>query len=229
MKNTSPVCSLLITFLILSVVPNHAFAADDDLQLWTPITLDVPIHRKIRGYFEVGPRVGEGVSKLKQLLVRPGLELRVNDNFSLFTGYLWQTTYNDDAVLHEHRIWEQILLDKIIKRLAIINRTRLEQRFFSDLSGTGNRVRHMVKLNYELTKLFYLTTFNELFVNLNSVHDGPRRGIDQNRYFVGLGLKGIKNSWVEAGYQYQYVNRTDPFDDQANHAILIQAFVGLKD
>lgn len=201
---------------------------DDDLQLWTPITLDVPVHRKIRGYFEVGPRIGDGVSRLNQLLIRPGLEFKVNDKFSFFTGYLWQTTY-DSQVLHEHRIWEQILLDKDIKRLSIINRTRLEQRFFSHLPDTGNRLRHMVKLDYDFWKRLYLCTSNELFINLNSVRNGPQRGIDQNRFFVGIGVRALKQGRIEAGYQYQYVNRSDPFDDQANHAIIIQTFVGLKD
>ncbi|HEY9785948.1 MAG TPA: DUF2490 domain-containing protein [Candidatus Obscuribacterales bacterium] len=206
-----------------------ALAVENDLQLWTPVTLDIPFHRKVRGYCEVNPRIGDGISNISQLIVRPAMELRINEDFSLFTGYAWITTYNNGEVLHENRIWEQILLDKDIKRLSIINRTRLEQRFFSDLSGTGNRLRHMVKLNYGLIKRLYLTASNELFINLNSVKDGPQAGVDQNRLFVGLGLKTIKQSRVEAGYQYQYVNRSDPFDDQANHAILIQTFIGLRD
>ncbi|MBA4078800.1 MAG: DUF2490 domain-containing protein, partial [Cyanobacteria bacterium PR.023] len=66
-------------------------------------------------------------------------------------------------------------------------------------------------------------------VNLNSVQGGPQAGIDQNRFFAGLGIKAMKKARVEVGYQYQYINRSDQFDDQANHAIVIQSFVGLKD
>lgn len=200
-----------------------------DLQLWTPITLDAPIYRKVRGYLEVNPRVGDDVSRMNQLILRPALELRFNEDFSLFGGYAWVTTYNDNQVLHEHRVWEQVLTDKDIKRLSIINRTRLEQRFFSHLSQTGNRIRHMVKLNYGLTKRLYLTNSNELFVNFNSVRDGPQRGIDQYRMFAGLGVRVLKRNRVELGYQYQYVNRSDEFDDLANHAIVLQTFIGLRD
>ncbi|MBY0358891.1 MAG: DUF2490 domain-containing protein [Candidatus Obscuribacterales bacterium] len=224
--------ALIVCCFIIGCFCRQSASAEmnHDLQLWTPITLDVPIHRKVHGYFEVGPRIGDNVSNLYQLLIRPGIEYRFNNNFSFFTGYLWQTTYGtSDGVLHENRIWQQILLDKDIKRLSIINRTRLEQRMFSNLAGTGNRLRHMIKLNLDLNRRLYATTSNELFVNLNSVKDGPRSGIDQNRFFVGLGIKAYKNSRVEAGYQYQYVNRTDEFDDQANHAILIQTFIGLRD
>ena len=223
-----PLNFLLLLFLAQFAGPAAQAGTEHDLQLWTPITLDVPLHSKVRAYFEVGPRVGEGVSKLNQLLVRPAVEFRVNEHMSFFTGYLWQTTYGEQ-VLHEHRTWQQILLEKDIKRLSLINRSRLEQRMFPHLSCTGNRLRHLVKGNLRLTKHLYATTSNELFLNLNSVKDGPQRGVDQNRFFVGLGLKAHGNARIEAGYQYQYVNLADEFDDQANHAILIQTFVGLLD
>lgn len=221
--------SVLICSSILATGSAARCSVDQDMQMWTPVVLDIPIHRKLRGYMEVGPRIGDGVSKVKQLLVRPALEYRFNKSFSFFTGYLWQTTYGDPQVLHENRIWQQILLDKDIKRLSILNRTRLEQRMFNDVSGTGHRARHMVKLDFDISKKFYLCNFHELFVNLNSVKDGPQRGIDQYRMFAGVGVRPLKNTRVEAGYQYQYVNRADQFDDQGNHAILIQTFIGLKD
>lgn len=220
-------CLVLTSMAALATNPAWA-DVDDDLQLWTPVTLDVGLHEKVRGYLEVGPRIGDGVSRLNQLLVRPALQYKVSEKFSVLAGYLWQTTY-DSEVLHEHRIWQQLLLNKDVKRLSLINRTRLEQRFFSNLSETGNRLRHMVKGNFGLTKRLYLTTSNELFLNLNSVKDGPQRGVDQNRYFAGLGIKSFGGSRLEAGYQYQYVNRSDEFDDQGNHAILIQTFFGILD
>lgn len=219
----------LVFFLVLA--PAARADLEQDMQIWTPITLDIPIKRKLRGYFEVGPRIGDGASRINQLLIRPGLEYRFNDHFSLFTGYLWQSTYQYDPykVLHEHRTWQQILLEKNIKRLSLINRSRLEQRYFENLSGTGNRLRHLVKGNFRLSKLFYLTTSNELFLNLNSVNDGPQRGVDQNRLFTGIGLKFGKNDRIEFGYQYQYVNRSDEFDDLANHALIFQTYFGLLD
>ncbi|MBX9767627.1 MAG: DUF2490 domain-containing protein [Bdellovibrionales bacterium] len=221
---------LFLGWLLLPTPAANA-GVEHDLQIWTPITLDIPIKRKLRGYFEVGPRVGDDASRIRQLLIRPGLEYRFNDHFSLFTGYLWQSTYqyNPSQVLHEHRTWQQILLEKNIKRLSLINRSRLEQRYFEDLSGTGNRLRHLVKGNFRLSKLFYLTTSNELFLNLNSVKDGPQRGIDQNRLFTGIGFKFGKNDRIEFGYQYQYVNRSDEFDDLANHALVFQTYLGLLD
>ena len=91
------------------------------------------------------------------------------------------------------------------------------------------RLRHLVKVNYPLHKRIYATAQDELFINLNSVEGGPQAGIDQNRIFAGLGIKTLKKARVEVGYQLQYINSSDQFNDQANHAIVIQTFVGLKD
>lgn len=202
---------------------------EHDLQLWTPITLDARIHGKFRGYFEVNPRMTDSVSGIGQLIVRPAIEYRANDNFSLMGGYAWQSIYGGEQVRHENRIWQQVLLHKGFKRLSIINRTRLEQRLFTHLDGTSNRIRHMVKVNVPLRQKLYATVSDELFVNFNSIKGGPEAGIDQNRLFIGMGYRFRPKARLEAGYQYQYINRTEQFDDQANHAIVIQSFFGLRD
>ena len=224
-----------LTFVLLltcALFPNAARAdVEHDMQLWTPITLDEPIRGKLRGYFEVVPRIGYDVSQISQLLVRPGMEWRQTENLGFFAGYLWQTNYSNEnsQVVHENRIWQQILYHKKMKRVSMYNRLRQEQRFLGGVNGCSNRMRYMLKFNYNLNKRFYLTTQDELFINLNSLEGGPQGGIDQNRYFVGVGVKTMKRSRVEVGYQLQYVNRTDEFDDQANHSIVIQTFLGLRD
>lgn len=233
MKVTKLRCVLSSFALLLCACFPSGASADvaHDMQIWTPVTLDEPIRGKLRGYFEVVPRIGYDVSQISQLLVRPGLEWRQREGLGFFAGYLWQTNYSNQnsQVVHENRIWQQILAAKDVKRLTLFSRTRLEQRLLQGVPGCSNRFRQMLKVNYALDKRFYLTTSDELFVNLNSLDGGPQGGIDQNRIFVGMGMKGIKRSRVEVGYQLQYVNSSDEFDDQANHAILIQTFIGLRD
>lgn len=212
--------------------PHAAHAnVDHDLQLWTPVTIDEPIKGKLRGYFEVNPRIAYNVSHIGQLLVRPALEWRQNDDLGFFAGYLWQTNYSNTSgqVVHENRLWQQILADRDIKRFTVFSRSRLEQRFIEGVHGCSNRYRQMFKVNYNLNKRYYLTTSDELFINLNSLEGGPPGGIDQNRIFAGVGIRTFKRSRVEIGYQLQYVNRRDQADDQANHAIVIQTFIGIRD
>jgi hypothetical protein len=204
-------------------------SVEHDLQLWTPVTLDCKIYKKWRGYFEVVPRVGDRLSGLNQLLIRPAIEYRKRDNLSFMVGYLWLSSYAGENVINEHRIWEQLLVNNRYKRLTIINRARVEQRLFENLPNAGVRLRHMLKLNYPISKRIYATAQDELFVNANSVENGPQAGIDQNRIFAGIGIKPHRRARTEIGYQYQYVNRSDQFNDQANHAIVIQSFIGITD
>jgi hypothetical protein len=55
--------------LMLCCEPAQA-AADHDLQLWTPIMLDRTVYKRVHGYLEVTPRVGDNVSGLNQLLIK---------------------------------------------------------------------------------------------------------------------------------------------------------------
>lgn len=229
LTNLLPV-AFLMQLVFCSSTPVYANSGvEHDMQLWTPITLDCKIYKKWRGYFEVNPRMADNVSGLSQLLIRPAIEYRQRDNLSFMVGYLWLSNYSGTNVTNEHRIWEQLLVNNRYKKLTIINRARVEQRLFENLPNAGVRLRHMLKLNYPISKRFYATAQDELFVNVNSVENGPQAGIDQNRIFAGIGFKPQKRARTEVGYQCQYVNRTDQFDDQANHAIVIQSFIGITD
>lgn len=229
LTNLLPV-AFLMQLVFCSSTPAYANSGvEHDMQLWTPITLDCKIYKKWRGYFEVNPRMADNVSGLSQLLIRPAIEYRQRDNLSFMVGYLWLSNYSGTNVTNEHRIWEQLLVNNRYKKLTIINRARVEQRLFENLPNAGVRLRHMLKLNYPISKRFYATAQDELFVNVNSVENGPQAGIDQNRIFAGIGFKPHKRARTEVGYQCQYVNRTDQFDDQANHAIVIQSFIGITD
>ena len=48
---------------------------------------------------------------------------------------------------------------------------------------------------------------NELFVHLNDVDGGPRAGFDQNRLFVGVGLRASDGTRVELGPMLTYTAR----------------------
>jgi hypothetical protein len=231
MSKWNPFFSLVVYFgtIALSCNQSAQAAAEQDFQLWTPVMLDRTVYKKVHGYLEVIPRVGDNVSGLNQFMLRPALEYRLKENFSIFAGYAWLSNYTDSGVQNEHRIWQQVLMNKSFKRCLLINRSRIEQRLFEPIDGASVRVRHLVKVNYPVHKRVYATVSNELFINLNSLEGGPQAGIDQNRLFAGVGIKTLKKARVEVGYQYQYINRSDRFDDQANHAIVIQSFVGLKD
>jgi hypothetical protein len=214
--------AIFVTLLTVLAEWTPASAQQHDFQLWQPVFTSVPLRGRWYGYFEVNPREGDG--QLRQLLLRPALEYRSSKRLSLFAGYCWNYIPN---VPRENRPYQQISVTNQIKKLTIINRTRLEQRIFDHLNRVSVRARHMVRASYPIVGSYYGVVYEELFVNLNTVENGPQRGIDQNRFFVGAGKQIRRGLRGEIGYQLQYVNGSDQFDDQANHALLTNFYVTL--
>jgi hypothetical protein len=68
---------------------------------------------------------------------------------------------------------------------------------------------------------FSLVGYDELFVTLNTIRDGPSRGIDRNRVFAGLSYALSRRQSVECGYRVEYINRTDQ-DDERRRQLVVQ-------
>ena len=216
----------VLCICVLFATPAYAAGAEHNFRMWTPLYSSFPIHRKVRGYFEVNPRLDNDLRGLNQLLVRPGLTYNFTQRLSGTLGYCWITNYSPTYV-QEQRIWEQVLYRLSFKKLAIDNRFRLEQRLLQHTHACSNRFRYMLRLAYPIGETpYYLVAFDELFVNLNAIENGPDAGIDQNRIFAGIGRRLGSKIRVECGYQQQYINRTDIFD-QGNHILLIGIFADI--
>lgn len=203
---------------------DHAF------QMWTPIFIDVPLSRsrKARGYFEASPRLGDNLKGMNQLLLRSGLGYRFTPHFSGYVGHVWVGNFQPQF-LTENRIFQQLGFGHSLgKRLQVLHRARLEERFIQDTGGDCSmRARYLLRLALPLKKKFYAVVSDELFVNLNTVGNGPVSGIDQNRIYAGIGRQMNNSLRLEVGYQQQYVNKTDPTDDKANHILVTSVFVSL--
>ncbi len=131
--------------------------------------------------------------------------------------------------LQEYRPYQQFGLGHVLlKQVQVLHRLRTEQRFIEHIDGTANRLRYMLRLARPFRNSdWYLVASDELFINLNTINNGPIAGIDQNRLYGGLGRQINRKLRVEAGYQFQYVNRADPTADKAAHQLMTQVFVSL--
>ena len=70
--------------------------------------------------------------------------------------------------------------------------------------------------------------YDEIFVNVNSVGNGPDSGFDQNRLFLGMNRQFTKHFNMDLGYQMQALNNRQPeLINQINHIILLQFFINL--
>jgi Protein of unknown function (DUF2490) len=212
---------------LLGLLPVKGWADDmeHELQNWNMVTLRVDAPHRLSLYVEGQSRTGLGLEKnegMDRLLVRGALGYRVTPWMSLWQGYAWTPSYRPQFQ-NENRLFQQLLLENKVKKLTVINRTRLEERFIEDAGATSMRFRHMLRLSYPLDKAqkWSAVAYDEYFVNLNRTPAGPRGGFDQNRIFVGLNRRLSKQVNAEAGYMFAHVNRHGGTPDKSNHIILL--------
>lgn len=195
-----------------------------ELQLWTPVSIEYPVYKKVYASLWVEPRIGGNMTEFDTLIVRPALGVRFNDHVKAATGYDWVSYYRPDGFENEHRVWEQVELSGHLKRLEVESRHRLEERFLPHTSDVGVRYRSRVRavLPVGKTRRWYLAAMNELFLNLNDA--GPvESGFDRDRIFVGLGKRLNPHTRLEGGYQLEMVNNDYRFggQDRVNHILML--------
>lgn len=222
----------LITISLLSLSPKsaHADDADQELQNWDMVTIQVDAPHRISLYGEAQSRTGfQKDEALSNIIIRGAAGYRIKPCLSLWQGYGWTPSYRPHFN-NENRIFQQVVLEKRYKKLGITNRTRLEERFIENAGGTSVRFRHQVKLAYALgqTKKWSLVGYDELFVNLNRTPNGPQGGYEQNRIFVGVNRRITEQINAEGGYLINHINRHRGTPDKMNHVILLTLNFSVK-
>lgn len=202
-------------------VPRPAEAADTDWQDWTLFIVQGDFSKRWRGYFEVQPRLGDDMSRLERLIVRPAIGYRLRDNVSVWAGYGWTPLVSPDFD-HEHRAFQQLLVESKVGEAGLTNRTRLEQRVIDGVDGTSLRLRHQVRLAQPLDKQkrWAFILYDELFWNLNSTTNGPESGFDQNRIFAGINYTVNQQLQLETGYLLNSIDAPRTGENRRLHAVV---------
>lgn len=223
--------SLAATTFILFCASNTE-AQQSDFQSWTQVISTISLDKKDTWftYMEVQPRIGDDISRLERLIIRPGLGYNLNPSIALFLGYAWTPTYMNSSYeksfRNENRIWQQVLVNDSRWGLAWQHRFRQEQRFIEDAAGPSNRTRYLLRGSYPLSQSqkFGLTGYNEIFVNLNSEDNGPKAGFDRDRYFLGpYFIEGPVR--YEVGYLGEVAQTFDEDGGRVINALMIMAFM----
>jgi hypothetical protein len=202
---------------------------NQDFRLWSPVYLTFPLSPSLSGYMEVNPRFGDDVSELDQLLLRPAIGYKLTDHLSLWQGYAWVGNYQP-SFREENRVFQQLLYNRKSTFVRIVSRSRLEERFIEDADGTAVRVRTMLRAHFPLPQApdWAIVVSDEIFVNLNTVGNGPEAGFDQNRFFVGMNHRLTEHLNMDLGYQAQALNDSQSgLINQINHIILLQFLINL--
>lgn len=212
-----------------------------DFRLWTPVYLTVSLPSKFLAYMEVNPRIGDDVTNIDQLLLRPALGYQLTENLSIWQGYAWVGNFNQkhtapqSPFFEESRIYQQVNYTHKFSGLKFLSRTRLEERWIEHADGTAVRFRQMLRVTYPLPIApdWALVGYDEVFINLNTVGvatgKGPGAGLDQNRFFVGVNKTFSQYINVDLGYQNQMLNgRQLPGNaNLINHILMLQFFINL--
>lgn len=200
-----------------------------DEQAWINVTATGSISDDLVYFAEVQPRIGDGISRLDQLIARGAIGWKLSPTVTIYQGYghIVSPVENGRDV-NEERSFQQLNL-ALAKPWGgdLASRTRLEQRWRSDGSDTGWRLREMLRYEKPIkpgSDAFNALVHAEAFVALNSTDWGTQAGFDQLRTFVGaeIGLPGT--STIEAGYLNQVIDQRGG-RTRINHVVSLTLFV----
>jgi hypothetical protein len=201
----------------------------EDEQLWVNATVMKTHANGLAWFAEVQPRVGDGMSEVQQLILRPAIGYRVSDALTVYAGYAHVVLPRAGEDRNEERGFAQATwtIGKL-GRGTLSSRTRLELRSLSNGNDTGWRAREMLRFVHPIAspgKVRALVSA-EAFVALDDTDWGARSGFDQLRSFAGVEVPiGGKNT-LELGYLNQWID--DPGRARrVNHVASVAAFFRL--
>ncbi|HMO14864.1 MAG TPA: DUF2490 domain-containing protein [Pirellulaceae bacterium] len=179
-------------------------------------------------WFDGHLRYLDDVGGLNQHIVRPGIGKKISDDLVFWGGYAWiHTSPITGDEFDEHRIWQQFTWSHKFDSTTILLRPRLEQRFVETGSDLGWRFRQLVRIQQPIHghPRLSMIAWDEFFFHLNDTDWGARSGFDQNRVFLGLGVKQKPESRLrtEIGYLNQYIDLPTNAD-RSNHTLSINFF-----
>lgn len=196
---------ILISVVLLTINTqlNAQENGEDDLGSWVMFFGNARLTERISISPEIQYRTFEVGSTFNQLLIRNGFNWHINEKATATLGYGYITTDgtfeepSGEENTTEHRIYGQFSLKNTIGKLKFSHRYRLEQRFIdSPTSGndTQYRARYLLRLTYPITDTWYVSAYDEVFINLQEPI------FSQNRLYAAVGYKLSKNLRSEFGY-----------------------------
>jgi len=198
--------ALIILFSSFTLVGS---AQDSNLGDWILLFGNKQLNEKFNWHHEVQYRNYNAIGDLEQLLIRTGIGMKVADRSNLLLGYGFIRSENyidsiDKAVVNEHRIFQQFITKQNVAKLRLQHRYRFEQRFVEE--NFRLRLRYFLGLAYPLwqdaesSKEFYLSAYNEIFLNTK------QSVFDRNRLYGGLGYRLNDSLRFELGYMNQFLS-----------------------
>ncbi|MEL6812028.1 MAG: DUF2490 domain-containing protein [Bacteroidota bacterium] len=176
---------------------------EDDWGSWFMYFGTNRISDKLSIHTEAQYRTYEFGSNFNQLLLRTGLNYHISDKAMATIGYGNITTDgtfeepDGEENIGENRIYQQFVLRNAVGKFKFSHRYRIEQRFLDNpVTGkdTQHRGRYFLRVTYPINETWFLTAYDEVFVNFQE----PLFG--QNRLYGAVGYKLDQNVTFQMGY-----------------------------
>lgn len=225
----------LLLVLLVALGAGEASAVREGEQLWAMGALQggfgfvSPKLDRVKGYLELQGRWRSFESLETAFLPRLALGYAITPELTAFAGFA-QVEFDNarKKPYSELRPYQQLTWNLPVTGFALQSRTRLEQRINQE--NLGWRLREFVKATVPIPGMerVYLAAYDELFFELDDTTwkvGGQRRGLRQNRFFVGPGfrLDESKHVSLEVGYLNQWVDRKR--NDRDNHVLSLNLFL----
>ncbi len=195
---------LLIVFtIIMTATLTAQDRGEDKLGSWGMLFTTNQISEKLSIHAEAQYRTYEFGTNFNQLLLRTALNYHISENAMASFGYGYITTdtafeeFDGEKNVTENRLYEQFVLKSSLGNFKFSHRYRLEQRFINRPFGentTEHRARYFLRVTYPLNDTWFLTAYDEIFINLQNDFFG------QNRLYGAVGYNFNKNVSTQVGY-----------------------------
>ncbi|WP_224484631.1 DUF2490 domain-containing protein [Robertkochia aurantiaca] len=204
----------LITLIAITCLSSTLFAqerGDENWGAWYMYFGTNKIAEKWSIHTEAQFRYYEVTTNFNQMLLRTGMNYHISDNAIATLGYAFIETdllfeeFQGEPNSLENRIFEQFILKNEVGNFAFEHRYRLEQRFLhlNEVNETQHRARYRLLLTYPLDDQWFLSAYDEIFINLQDPI------FNQNRLFAALGYKIKDNLNVQLGYLKNHFSGID--------------------
>ncbi|MEW5975651.1 MAG: DUF2490 domain-containing protein [Acidobacteriota bacterium] len=235
-----PALSVLLTCLIgvsTASAQTPGRVSDHNANGWFMYFGDHPLGDRWGIHLEGQWRRHEVVKRWQQLLLRPGVNFRVNEHISVTGGYAFVEThpYGDFPArsrFPEHRLFQQVILRQpLAAKVSLQHRYRLEQRFLGVIAAGGtppkveswrfeNRFRYLLRADLPFGPSgWYLGLYDEIFVNFGK--NAAANLFDQNRAYGAVGKKLGEHFKLEVGYLNQIVAQRSGRVLEFNHTLQV--------
>lgn len=218
----------LVAVSTLTIADPAAARTVQDEQIWLNATVMQTTPGGFAWFAEVQPRIGNGVSRVQQLILRPAIGWRLSPKVTVYGGYAHVVLpIENGADRNEERLFGQVSWTVgTIGGGTLSSRSRIEHRRLSDGEDTGWRLREMLRYVHPLGRpeTTRALVSVEGFAALNDADWGARAGFDQVRSFAGVEVPIGGKSTLELGYLNQTIN--DPERRiRMNHVASLSIFV----